>query len=123
MDDKAITISVERHSANDDSVTVVELFSEHGAFVRRGDRLCAVETSKATVEIYSPDDGYLNLECQIGTVLKIGEHIATIFHRPELVPPRRRSQSDAQSGKSSEIARATRKARLTSRVHTAAARP
>ena len=48
-----------RINVNDDTVLVSEWYHEHGGSVSQGDALCCVETSKASVEVEAPVDGFL----------------------------------------------------------------
>jgi 2-oxoglutarate dehydrogenase E2 component (dihydrolipoamide succinyltransferase) len=113
MGDDVVHITAEQLNANDVSVTVVEVFFEHGAFVRQGDHLLTVETSKAAAEIRSPIDGYVALTCPVGTVIDVGENITTIFSTREAVPairPPTASSSKENRTNSPDTPRATRKA-------------
>ena len=79
MSDNVVHITAEQLNANDESVTIVELFCEHGAFVGEGAHVLTIETSKAAAEIHSPADGYIALAGKVGTVIGVGKNIATIY--------------------------------------------
>jgi pyruvate/2-oxoglutarate dehydrogenase complex dihydrolipoamide acyltransferase (E2) component len=111
-----VYITAEQLNANDDSISVVEVLFEYGAFVRQGDHLLTVETSKAAAEIRSPIDGYVTLSCPVGTLIDVGENIATIYSAREAVPAIRPplspepSSSKGKRTNSPDTPRATRKA-------------
>jgi sugar O-acyltransferase (sialic acid O-acetyltransferase NeuD family) len=53
------TLRVPLLNANDEEVEVVDILTRDGAPVRAGDRLFVVESTKATVEVEAPVDGFV----------------------------------------------------------------
>lgn len=81
-----VSILVPQEIANDDSVRVVSLAITHGQQVRAGARVAEIETSKSTVEITAPADGWAELCCKAGDDIAIGGLIARL-HASELRAP------------------------------------
>jgi 2-oxoglutarate dehydrogenase E2 component (dihydrolipoamide succinyltransferase) len=79
MNGNVVHITAEQLNANDEAVTIVELFCEHGAFVEKGTHVLTIETSKAAAEIRSPADGFIALAGKVGTVIDVGKNIATLY--------------------------------------------
>ena len=79
MSDNVVHITAEQLNANDESITIVEIFCEHGALVEKGTHVMTIETSKAAAEIRSPVTGYIALAGKVGTVIGVGKNIATIY--------------------------------------------
>lgn len=65
-------------SVNEESVLLVAWHKDDGAFVRRGEVLCTVETSKAAVEVEAEADGYLRRIAVSGRKFKIGEALGNL---------------------------------------------
>ncbi|NKB20129.1 MAG: hypothetical protein GKS01_06230 [Alphaproteobacteria bacterium] len=65
-------------TANEDTLILSQWYKDDGAFVRKGEVLCGVETSKATVDIEADQDGYLSRLTDIGATTKVGTAIAAI---------------------------------------------
>jgi sugar O-acyltransferase (sialic acid O-acetyltransferase NeuD family) len=65
-------------STNEDSVTLVRWHKTEGEPVRRGEILCDVETTKATVEVEADVDGFLRRLADEGAQVRIGAPLAAI---------------------------------------------
>src|SRR5260370_20063474 len=72
-----VDIIVEQISANDVSAIVVEVYLVDGSAVREGDRILAVETSKAVYEVFAPANGIFVHS------LKVGDTVANLERRSE----------------------------------------
>jgi pyruvate/2-oxoglutarate dehydrogenase complex dihydrolipoamide acyltransferase (E2) component len=55
-----VPIILERDNVNDESVVLVRWFAMHGDKVEAGGLLAEIETSKANIEVFSPQAGFLN---------------------------------------------------------------
>ncbi len=64
--------------ANENSVTLTQWHVADRTRVRAGDVICGVETTKATVEVESPADGFLVRIAQEGTEVPVGAPLAAI---------------------------------------------
>ena len=74
-----IEIVLERESANDTDATVVEICVDSGTTVGEGDRIFAIETSKAVQDIYAPASGVLVHELTKGGTVVLGIAVARIL--------------------------------------------
>lgn len=79
MSDDVVHITAEQLNANDESITIVEIFCEHGALVKEGSHVLTIETSKAAAEIRAPASGYIAVAGKVGTEIGVGKHMATIY--------------------------------------------
>jgi sugar O-acyltransferase (sialic acid O-acetyltransferase NeuD family) len=73
-------------SVNEDTVLLVAWHKEEGAFVRRGEALCTVETSKAAVEVEAEADGHLRRAAESGRKFKVGEPLGSLEGPAEAAP-------------------------------------
>ncbi len=64
--------------ANEDRVTLTQWHAADRAPVRAGDVICGIETTKATVEIEAPADGYLVRIAAEGDEIAVGAPLAAI---------------------------------------------
>lgn len=71
-------IVLERDNVNDETVTLVRWFAEHGAMVQLDALLAEVETSKANVEVHAPAKGYLVQEFLEGDEVPVSAVIGYI---------------------------------------------
>jgi sugar O-acyltransferase (sialic acid O-acetyltransferase NeuD family) len=65
-------------SVNDESVTLLHWLKSNKELVNRGDLICTVETTKATVDLEAEANGYVFHLATIGQVLKVGVPLAVI---------------------------------------------
>ena len=72
-----------REDANSESALLAEWLVEDRAAVRKGNPLCIVETSKASVELESPGDGTLVQLVPAGVDVELGSRIALVAQSPE----------------------------------------
>jgi sugar O-acyltransferase (sialic acid O-acetyltransferase NeuD family) len=63
---------------NDERGTVVSWLKEQGAKVHKGENICEIETSKATVEVVAEVDGFLVHLAQAGDVVPVGKPLAAL---------------------------------------------
>ncbi|MEN3941317.1 biotin/lipoyl-containing protein [Prosthecobacter sp. SYSU 5D2] len=71
-------VPVPQEIANDDTVRIVTLPVAEGTHIKAGDRLAEIETSKSSMEITSPVDGWVELKCKCGEDVPVGEAIARV---------------------------------------------
>lgn len=79
-----IDIVLEKLNVSDDMYLLNELFVESGSLVKRDDAIFSIESSKITIEIQSPADGYLFFVdgLEEGMELPVGFLIAKIVDKP-----------------------------------------
>jgi len=66
---------------------VVELFVKAGDEVKRGEVIYEIETDKATLEVESPADGFVNcIIAELGQTLKVCEPVMVLAGKGEAVP-------------------------------------
>lgn len=71
------------NNVNDASVAVYEFLVEDGTEVKKGQDVLIVETSKATVNIESPADGFIKFVVKIGDEVPNGELLAIVADKKE----------------------------------------
>ncbi|MBM3883465.1 MAG: hypothetical protein FJ387_27795 [Verrucomicrobia bacterium] len=96
-----VPILVPRESVNDDFVTLAAWRVGAGDWVRRGDALADLETSKATVTVEAPCDGQIEVEQPEGTEVPVGATLG--FIRPD---PVQTARTDKPSPAPAELAAA-----------------
>ena len=65
-------------NANDYEVIINQWYFKNNAYVKSGEVLCEVESTKTALEIESPQDGYLKILKQVNDTAQVGEVIAII---------------------------------------------
>ncbi len=73
-----VEIRVPRETVNDDLVTIQKWLVKPGAKVRAHDVVAVIETSKAAIDVESPDDGFLQVVKPEGSEVTIGELIGRV---------------------------------------------
>jgi sugar O-acyltransferase (sialic acid O-acetyltransferase NeuD family) len=71
-------------SVNDEEVKLVSWIKFKGDFVKRGEPICEIESSKAVVEIEAEEEGYLFPLVEEDKVLKVGSPFAIISLEKEI---------------------------------------
>lgn len=83
----AIPLILERDNVNDESVVLVRWFAKHGEWVEAGVLLAEIETSKANIEVYSPQAGFLIQSFPEGADVPVSAPIGHLSQSvPELAP-------------------------------------
>lgn len=72
-------IFMSQETVNDEYVTVVKLYYLNNDFVKSGDTVIDVETSKAIFSIEAESDGYIRYYCKEGDDVEIGKLVVRIF--------------------------------------------
>jgi sugar O-acyltransferase (sialic acid O-acetyltransferase NeuD family) len=102
-DQKVVKIIVPKETVNDDSYIIRELPIPSGAFVKTGDIIIALETSKALFDVEASADGYLFYLKKVDDKVEVGETVACIAASNEF--PRKVFQvsKNPQSGNTGTI--------------------
>ena len=103
-----IEIVLTREDANSESAFLAEWSVEDGAAVKKGQTVCVVETSKASIEIEAPGDGTLVQLVRSGTEVELGSTIAVVAANDEEVAAaeaRRGGAEEAQTGGPANVTR------------------
>lgn len=72
-------IRVPRETVNDDTVTVQDWLAKHGEPVRAKQIVCAIETSKAVLEVEADAEGFLEIIHAKGAEVPIGELVGRVL--------------------------------------------
>ena len=102
-----------RLNPNDDALDLIEWLREPGAFVRAGEAVCVVETSKAIVEVAAEADGYLMRMAEAGDKVAVGAPLAALTTSPDEEVPAGRAQRARRRGAGARAF--TRKAEIAAR--------
>jgi acetyltransferase-like isoleucine patch superfamily enzyme len=106
-----VEVVVTREDANTDRALLAEWLVEDGMEVRRGQAVCVVETSKASVEVESPVAGTLVTLHAAGSEVELGEPIALVAENGDELAAARESRARPERPAPHEASRkATRKA-------------
>ncbi len=88
-----LTVTVPQISANEDNVVLAAWTRPEASAVRRGDVICVVESTKATMEIEAETEGFLRPLQPVGARVAVGSVIGAITETPDeptdalLAPP------------------------------------
>jgi acetyltransferase-like isoleucine patch superfamily enzyme len=106
-----IKVILTREDANTEFALLAEWLVGDREPVKKGQLLCVVETSKASIEVESPGEGTLLHLYREGTEVELGREVALIAERPdELVGLLEDRQGRAPEEAASDPGKATRKA-------------
>jgi UDP-perosamine 4-acetyltransferase len=99
-----IFVPVPKESVSDDSVLLVQWLVADRAAVSRGATIAVIETSKATLEVSAPADGFLGHLAAAGQRVAVGANLAVIAASPpagqtRLVPAPAAKPDDARFSK------------------------
>jgi pyruvate/2-oxoglutarate dehydrogenase complex dihydrolipoamide acyltransferase (E2) component len=112
----AVPVHVPRVNNNDDEVKLVELLVTPGTAVAAGDRIAAVETDKAIVDVEAPMAGFLlTFEAEIDSTVRVGSVLAWIGDSADETPPRPAAEATADAG--GQPGQPTAKARALLQAH------
>lgn len=73
-----IKITIPFLGANDDSCVVVDIISKNGNFVKKGQLLFVIETTKSAIDVEAEDEGYFYSNISVGDRKNYGELVALI---------------------------------------------
>lgn len=71
-------VLVPRVGTNDDYVTIGSWLVKNGDYVKKGQAIASLETTKETEDILADYEGYLFYDTEVGSELKVGERMAVI---------------------------------------------
>ena len=78
-----IEVMVPRETVNDDSVIIGNVFVGNGGSVKKGQLVVAIETSKTSIAIDSPNDGLIFHDLMIGKEVNVGSCLFSIMVNDE----------------------------------------
>lgn len=78
MRNKLTPIVVKKESVSDNSYKIIELYFQNGSQVKKGELILCVETSKITIDIESPVDGYIFFDKIENKEVSVGQTIAVV---------------------------------------------
>ena len=64
---------VEKFNASDDSFKISEFYLQPGNFIKTGELICSIESSKADIDIEAQESGYLYYNQIKGNVINVGD--------------------------------------------------
>jgi pyruvate/2-oxoglutarate dehydrogenase complex dihydrolipoamide acyltransferase (E2) component len=70
---------IPKHTSNDESVKINEWLVQDKEFIKSGQNILIIETSKTTVEIESDFSGYLHKKSNVNDTVMVGGCFATIY--------------------------------------------
>jgi sugar O-acyltransferase (sialic acid O-acetyltransferase NeuD family) len=76
-------VSLPQVNVNDEQALVVEWLKGEKVWIREGEPVCTVETTKAVYEVESEAEGYLLPLAEPGQFVKVGEELAVLSSDPE----------------------------------------
>jgi pyruvate/2-oxoglutarate dehydrogenase complex dihydrolipoamide acyltransferase (E2) component len=71
-------VKVPRDNVNDDSVTIRKIYFKSGDYVQKGQLVLEIETSKTSIEIEAPADGFISHELYAGIEIEVGNHLFVV---------------------------------------------
>lgn len=71
-------ILVPRENVNDESVSISFIGFASGAFVKKGENIVTIETSKTNIDIEAPIDGYICHQLKLGGEVAVGEELFSL---------------------------------------------
>lgn len=79
---RPIPVLVSRENVNDDAVEIIQWFVSSAGKVAKDQPIVEIETSKSTLEITSPADGYIQYTHEAGQHVDVGEPICYVTDEP-----------------------------------------
>lgn len=114
----AVAIHVPRINNNDDEVKLVELVVSPGTAVAAGERIAAVETDKAIVDVEAPNAGFLlAFEAEVDSTVRVGSVLAWIGDSADETPPKPAAAAASDAPADGQSAQPTAKARALLQAH------
>ena len=81
-------ITIPLINPNESGALLAALYVSSGQYVRTGEKVCTLETTKSTVDINAESDGYVvGLVSIIGQTIQAGEILAYLAESPDWNPP------------------------------------
>ena len=114
----AVAIHVPRINNNDDEVKLVELAVAPGAPVTAGQRIAAVETDKAVVDVEAPQAGFLlAFEGEVDATVRVGSILAWIGASADEPVPQRQASATVGGADAGASVQPTAKAKALLQAH------
>ncbi|MDX6480304.1 MAG: hypothetical protein QOG85_814 [Gaiellaceae bacterium] len=105
-----IDLVLTREDANSESAFLAEWSVEDGATVKKGQTVCVVETSKASIEIEAPGDGTIVQLVKAETEVELGSTIAVVAANADEVKAAEDRRAGGQAAQAGGPANVTRRA-------------
>jgi UDP-perosamine 4-acetyltransferase len=64
---------VEKFNASDDSFKITEVYMNSGNFIKNGELILSIESSKADIDIEAKESGYIYYKLSIGDTINVGD--------------------------------------------------
>ena len=97
-------IIIPQSNPNDEFVFITEWKFKNNDYIKKGDHILSIETSKVVEEIHAEVDGYLEQLFEINTKVKVGTEVATINpHKKDLRETNENKSGDKIFTKKAEI--------------------
>lgn len=76
-------ITITKEGVSDDFYIINELYLENGSKVQKGDLIFCFETSKTSIDMEAPSDGYIFYDIEEGSEVIIGQIIAIVSNQKD----------------------------------------
>jgi len=115
---EATPITIPLLNPNEPGALLAALHIKSGQYVRAGEKLCTLETTKSTAELLAEKEGYIvGLAFQTGQTINAGETLGYIAGSPDWSPPAQVEITPATSAISMEGIRISQPALRLARQH------
>ena len=84
MDDRIISIIIDKETVSDDLYLIVDLYYDNGDKIKKGDVILCFETSKSVIEVESPSSGYIYYNVEEGQKVPAGTICAALSISPKI---------------------------------------
>lgn len=71
-------ILVPRENVNDETVLIIKVFFNSGSYIKKGDIIAELETTKVNIDVESPSDGVLTHNLLEKDILPVGSVLCTV---------------------------------------------
>ena len=78
MENNVVPIVIKKEGVSDNSYKIIELYTQNGTWVKEGDLILCLETSKIAIDIESPSNGYIFFDTNKNDEVEIGYTVAVI---------------------------------------------
>jgi acetyltransferase EpsM len=108
MDSAALPVNIPLLNPNEPEAKVVSLAVEEGQFVKQGDTLCTLETTKSTADVIAESDGFvISLQYSVGDTAQAGTKLCYLAEneawQPELTPLKESARKYSADAKAIEL--------------------
>ena len=102
-----IDVMTPRETVNDESVIVTRVLVSSGNYVKKGQVIVEVETSKTSIEVASPEDGLVVHELKVGQEIDVSSQLFSINPVKDAVSPEHITLPGAQDISDSKLINTT----------------